>query len=91
MKAHQGHVGDGGICGHSAGPLFPWSVLGVGDTLVAFNGETGQRGITAHRYNFAIEGSFRRAHAKAEHDCRLLIGFSRLFKTVMTRPIRRAA
>jgi hypothetical protein len=68
-KAHIGHIGNGGIQGHSAGELFPYSVRGVGDTLQAFDGTTGRVG-PRYPYDIADDESFREAHRNAEEDCR---------------------
>ncbi len=34
VEAHVGHVGDGGIQGHSAGRHFPWVIVQTGDNLI---------------------------------------------------------
>ena len=34
VQAHVGHVGEGGIQGHSAGRYFPWVIVQTGDNLI---------------------------------------------------------
>lgn len=69
VKAHTGHLGTGGIQAHSAGPLFPMMIRGVGDTLQAFDGNTGREGVR-YPYDMKVEGSFSEAYRFAEEDCK---------------------
>ena len=43
------HIADTGLQAHSAGPLYPWSVRGVGDSWQAINLLTGEIG---HRFQY---------------------------------------
>lgn len=56
---HSGHFSNG-IQAHSAGPLFPFMVRGVGNGHQAFDGGTGRAGPIHHG-----QGSY----AMAEADC----------------------
>ena len=53
----------------SIGPIYPWMVRGLGHSLQAFNGVTGEAG-PCYDYDFNVEGSFKTAHAAATADCR---------------------
>ena len=69
VKAHTGHCGNGGIQAHSAGPLFPMSVRGLGDTCQAFNGETNRAG-QQFPYTPGDSASFSAAYEQAEAEAR---------------------
>jgi len=66
-KAHVGFLGDSGLQLHSTGPLYPWTIRGVGDTCQAFNcldGRTGPR----RPYEPNIAGSHQIAYDLAVGD-----------------------
>lgn len=70
MKANIGHAGSSGIQLHSMGPLYPYTVRGIGNALQCFNMLNGKEG-KRHEYNFDIKGSFEAAHREAELDCQV--------------------
>lgn len=63
MKSHDG------LQPWSVGPIYPWMIRGLGRSLQAFNGVTGEAG-RCYDYDFKVEGSFKTAHAAATADCR---------------------
>ena len=84
--AHTGFHGESGVQLHSCGPLYPWTIRGVGDTCQAFHGIDGRTG-TRFPYNPAIEGSHGIAYAKAEQEIADVL----LFEKIMREPIEKLA
>lgn len=39
---YSGHVGDGGLQGHSVSAAYPWIIRGIGDDWQAYNATSGQ-------------------------------------------------
>lgn len=71
VQAHVGHVGSGGIQGHSAGPCLPWTITSRGAStegyVFALNGETGEKGPEFHFKGYGPgPGQYQEAHRAAE-------------------------
>jgi len=61
------HSGNGGLQAHSIGPIYPWTIVVTGTTILAMHCETGiKKG--GFVYTPGIEGSFQRAHDHAERS-----------------------
>lgn len=63
----RGHVGTSGLQSHSFGDIYPWSIVGVGDTLQAWQLVSGER---RERFDYTPGDteSFYTAYALAEQS-----------------------
>lgn len=82
VKAHTGFVGSSGVQAHSAGPLFPMMIRGVGNTVQAFGGED-QQG-PRYPFSWGDSESHSIAYAQAEKDARTMLAAMQAGETDLT-------
>lgn len=75
----KAHVDASGLCGHSVGPLYPWSVVGVGHTIGQVNWQAWNL-VTGHKL------PERTAYNHAEADCRRMIERSKVVGLMLHGP-----